>query len=123
MGKHIELGRKGEDMAVEFLQSAGYSILQRNWRNGRAELDIIAMDKKTMVFIEVKSRSDDFYERPEDAVTPQKQRLITRAAMAYMRESGHDWAIRFDIISVILRGGKPPQIDHIKDAFFPGLAI
>jgi putative endonuclease len=122
MGKHNELGRKGENMAIVFLQTAGYIVLQRNWRSGRAELDIIAMDNKTMVFIEVKTRSDDIFERPEDAVTPQKQSLITRAAMAYMRVSGHDWTIRFDIISVILRGGKPSQIDHIKDAFFPGLA-
>lgn len=121
MAKHNETGQEGEKAAADFLENKGYQILHRNWRYKRAELDIVAMDKKTMVFVEVKTRTDYTFDRPENAVDGKKQRLMTQAAIAYMAESGHNWAIRFDILSVILRGDKF-YIDHFEDAFFPGLA-
>ena len=121
MAKHNETGQEGEKAAVDFLENKGYQILHRNWRYKRAELDIVAMDRKTMVFVEVKTRTDYTFDRPENAVDGKKQRLMTQAAIAYMAESGHNWAIRFDILSVILRGDKF-YIDHFEDAFFPGLA-
>lgn len=121
MGKHNETGQQGEQAATDFLEQKGYKILHRNWRYKRAELDIVAMDKRTMVFVEVKTRSDYTFGRPETAVDGKKQRLMTQAAIAYMSESGHDGAIRFDILSLILRGDKF-YIDHYEDAFFPGLA-
>ena len=121
MGKHNETGKKGEDLANDFLIGEGFEILARNWRYGKAELDIIGMDGRTMVFVEVKTRSDDLFERPEDAVTTRKQKLLTQAAIGYMHKSGHDWAVRFDILGIILRGSHPPQITHLKDAFFLGL--
>ena len=124
MGKHeILLGNQGEQLAVDFLVEKGFKILERNWRFKRAELDIIAMDNQTMVFVEVKTRSDDIFERPENAVNTRKRQLMIRAAIGYMQQSGHDWAIRFDIVSVILRGDVKAQIDYFKDAFFPDLAI
>ena len=116
------MGKRGEDLAAQFLEEKNYQLLERNWRHGRAELDIIAMDGKTMVFAEVKTRSDDIFERPENAVKNKKRGLMIKAAIGYMHKSQHENAIRFDILSVILRGGKDPQIDHFKDAFFPDLA-
>ena len=122
MGKHNDLGKRGEDLAAQFLEEKNYQLLERNWRHGRAELDIIAMDGKTMVFVEVKTRSDDIFERPENAVKNKKRGLMIKAAIGYMHKSKHENAIRFDILSVILRGVATPQIDHFKDAFFPDLA-
>jgi putative endonuclease len=122
MGKHNELGLKGENIAVSYLKEKGLEILERNWRFRRAELDIIAMEGKTLVFVEVKTRSDDIFQRPEDAVNTSKRRQIIKAAIGYMDTIKHEWVIRFDIISVILRGGKEIQVEYIKDAFFPDLA-
>jgi putative endonuclease len=122
MGKHNETGKKGEDLAAVFLENQGITILERNWRHGRAEVDIIGMEDKTMIFVEVKTRSDDYFERPEAAVDAKKRSLLSRAAIAYMHKSGHDWLIRFDVVSIILRGAHPPQIDFLKDAFFPKLS-
>ena len=120
MARHNEIGQQGEDFAAGFLENKGYKILHRNWRYSRAELDIVAMDDKTLVFVEVKTRTDTTFDRPENAVDGKKQRLMTSAAIAYMEEIGHETAIRFDIVSVILRGAAF-YVDHYEDAFFPGL--
>jgi putative endonuclease len=121
MAKHNEIGQQGEQAAADCLEKKGYKILHRNWQYKRAELDIVAMDGKTLVFVEVKTRTDYRFSRPENAVDGKKQRLMTQAAIAYMHESGHEKAIRFDIVSVILRGDVF-YFDHYEDAFFPGLA-
>jgi putative endonuclease len=121
MAKHNEIGHRGEQIATEFLEKKGYKILDRNWHYGRAEIDIVAMDGATLIFAEVKTRSDDLFERPESAVNEKKRRLVTRAAVGYMRKIGHEWAIRFDIVAVILRGDAF-YVDHFEDAFFPRLA-
>jgi putative endonuclease len=118
MGKQNDLGQKGEEAAAEYLRQKGYQILERNWYFGRSELDIVAMDAHTLVFAEVKTRSNDLFARPEWAVDGKKQRLMVRAAIAYMQHIGHDWAIRFDILSVVKRD-EQFYIDHFKDAFFP----
>lgn len=120
MGKRNLLGKKGEDIAVLFLEQYGFSILARNWRYKRAELDIIAMDDKTMVFVEVKTRSDDMLGRPEEAVDTRKRGQLIKAAIAYMHESKHEWTIRFDIVGIVVKNDIP-YIDHIRDAFFPSL--
>jgi putative endonuclease len=121
MAKHNETGKKGEDIAYTYLLEHNIQVLERNWRYKRAEVDVIGMDGKTLVFVEVKTRMDDILGRPENAVHTQKRTLMIKAAIAYMHLIKHGWAIRFDIVSVILRKEKP-QIDHFKDAFFPGLA-
>jgi putative endonuclease len=121
MAKHNEIGLRGEQIATDYLEQKNYKILDRNWRYGRAEIDIVAMDGATLVFAEVKTRSNDLFERPESAVDDKKRRLLARAAVAYMRKIGHEWAIRFDILAVILRGDIF-FIDHFEDAFFPRLA-
>ncbi len=121
MAKHNELGQQGEQAAADFLVQKGYKILHRNWHFKRAEVDIVAQQGNTQIFVEVKTRSDATFSKPENAVDGKKQRLMTQASIGYMQESGHEGAIRFDIVSVVLRGDKF-YIDHYEDAFFPGLA-
>ena len=114
-------GLWAEELAVEVALKAGMEIEARNWRYKRAEIDIIARDNGILVFIEVKSRSGSGFGTAAEMVTARKQRLIIDAAQAYMRATGYDWEIRFDIIAI---SGKPEQIRevrHIRDAFFPGL--
>lgn len=118
MAKHNELGQKGERLAVDFLKKKGYLILETNWRFSRAEIDVIAKDGNILVFIEVKTRSDDAFGQPEEFVSSKKERLIMDAASVYMEEIGHDWEIRFDIIAILYKSDKDIQIKHFEDAFF-----
>ena len=118
MAKHNILGEKGEAIAYDYLQQKGYRIVEQNWRHKRAEIDLIAWDQETLVFIEVKTRSNDLFGKPEDAVNPKKERLIIRAGQAYMEQVKYEWAIRFDIISILMRGENAASISHFEDAFF-----
>ncbi len=120
MSKHIELGKKGEEIACEFLIQNDWHIKEKNWRTGRAEIDIIANDRHILVFVEVKTRVNDAFEKPEEAVSTKKRRLMIRAAIEYMHKFRHEGAIRFDIISVIIKNEKS-FITHLPDAFFPGI--
>lgn len=121
MSNQQDVGRRGEDMAAAHLEHIGLRVIERNWRWSRAEIDIIAMDGEVLVFVEVKTRSYDFYGQPEDAVDRKKELMIADAGAAYMRQVDHQWEIRFDIISVILPKKGNPTIHHFPDAFFPGL--
>jgi putative endonuclease len=116
----LELGKIGENLAAEHLQAKGYRIAVRNFRAGRGEIDIIAWapEGRLLVFIEVKTRKNDRFGGPEEAVTRKKQQMIARAAGAYMLQTGYDWAIRFDTIAVLLDDGRLREIRHIEDAFF-----
>ena len=120
MGKHNDLGKKGEQTACDFLKEKNWEILEKNWRTGRAEVDIIAKDRHVLVFVEVKTRTNDVFEKPEEAVSTKKRRLMIRAAIDYMYKTKHDGAIRFDIIGIILKNERH-FIEHISDAFFPGI--
>ena len=120
--KHIEIGKNGELLAKNLLESKGYKILATNWRYKRSEVDIIAKDGETLVFIEVKTRSSTQFSQPEDFVSRKKEFLLSAAASAYMDEFNHNWAIRFDIITVIISKNLEPIINHMEDAFFPGIA-
>lgn len=122
MGKHNELGKKGEEIAADFLVKKGYQLLETNWRHRKAEIDIIAKLDDVLIFIEVKSRSNSFFGRPESFVDAKKQQLIADAASVYMEEVGHEWEVRFDIISVLFHNEVYQSVDHFKDAFFPGWA-
>lgn len=121
MSIQSENGQWGETLAADYLSSAGIEILARNWRYKRAEIDIVARENGILVFVEVKTKSYTFFGEPESMVTPRKRRLLTDAAMAYMRAVGHEWEIRFDIISIVGEPGLTPEIRHFRDAFFPGL--
>ena len=112
------LGRDGEDLAHRFLQREGMVIVARNWRtpSGAAEVDLIAVDRETLVFVEVKARETDEYGAPERAIDEVKKDKVVRAAREYVRRTGHDpKRVRFDIVSVVLDPG--PVIVHYKDAF------
>lgn len=111
-----ELGKKGEDLAVELLVSKGYRILERNWRSGHKEIDIIALRENTLVAVEVKTRKSDKYGEPDIAVGTIKQHLLIWAADTYVRYKNLNVDVRFDIISVVITDSEP-IIEHIEDAF------
>lgn len=121
MAKHNETGKKGEDIAAQILHHKGYTILKTNWRHRRTEIDIIAQKERTLVFVEVKTRSTSYFGDPAESITERKEALLIDAAGAFMTESAHEGPIRFDIISVIIEPGQPPTVDHYEDAFFPGM--
>lgn len=112
------LGIKGEDMAADYLSANGYVILERRFRIHSIEIDIIASKGKELVFVEVKTRSSDFFASPESAVDVKKQRRMILAADYYARERGIDADVRFDIVSVV-RNRDGEHISHIKNAFPP----
>ncbi len=114
-----EIGDIGESLAQNHLISAGYGILEQNWRYSRAEIDIIAKFEEILVFVEVKTRSYDYYGKPEEAVSEKQEHLIMDAAQRYMEQIGHEWEVRFDIISIILnKKGELERLEHFEDAFF-----
>ena len=113
-------GEIGETVAAHYLQTHGYVIAERNWRSGRAEIDIIARLKDALVLVEVKTRSSSHFGSPETFVTARKERLIAQAAQAYMEAVQHDWEIRFDIIAIVLQPDGSHDLQHFEDAFFPG---
>ncbi len=121
MARHIDTGRKGEELARAFLREQGWTILETNWRYQRAEVDIIAKDGPVLVFVEVKTRSSEAFGRPEEFITPRKELFLTEAALAYMEHIGHEWEIRFDFISILLYPDGGYRLRHFPDAFFPGL--
>ena len=118
MADHKDLGKMGEELAVNYLIEKGYEILERNWRNIHKEVDIIAMDGPDLVIVEVKTRQSDEYGEPDLAVTKRKQRMLIAAANAYITRNKLDVETRFDIISIILKDSEP-VIEHIEDAFLP----
>ncbi len=118
MAEHNLLGNKGEMLASRYLMDKGYAVLHYNWRSGHKEIDLIAKQHDTLVFVEVKSRASDMYGNAEEAVDDRKIRLLISAAQAYILSRKSDLKFRFDIITVI---GKcaPYRIEHIEDAFSP----
>ena len=118
MHHHLTLGKFGEERASVFLIDKGFIILDRNWRFSHAEIDIIAQDRNTLVFIEVKTRSSVEFGRPEEFISNKKMLLIQDAANEYMKKNQHDWAIRFDIIAVIAKPDGTELISHFEDAWW-----
>jgi putative endonuclease len=111
-------GNRGERLAAKTLQAKGYRILARNCRSRWGEIDLIARDGDTIVFVEVKTRSQDDRGRPEEAVTITKQRQISRAASAWLQlHKLNHHRCRFDVISIVWRTGEAPLIDHYQSAF------
>lgn len=121
MPHHLEQGRKGECLARRYLEKKGYEIVATNWRHRRAEVDIIARQSSWLVFVEVKTRANATFGRPEDFVTPAKERMLAGAAFAYIAETDYRGEVRFDVIGVVLPLDGTPVITHLEDAFFPGL--
>jgi putative endonuclease len=112
------LGRDGEEIAFSYLLGKKYDIIARRFRMFRGEIDIIARDGETLVFVEVKARADESCGRPEEAVTPAKQRQIRRIAQGYLIMNPHPGVdCRFDVIAILLRGPDDYRLEHFVDAF------
>jgi putative endonuclease len=120
MAEHNEMGQRGEKVAQSFLAEKGYKILHVNWRNRKAEIDIIAMDGDILVFVEVKTRQSNLYGDPENAVDFKKQRRLIHAANAYVIKYRVENDARFDIVSILIEKNAT-VINHYPDAFYPTL--
>lgn len=120
MARHNDTGRLGEQAAADHLTAKGYAIVDRNWRCGRLEIDIVAQRGSRLAIVEVKTRSDADGNDPVDAVSRSKQLAMVRAGVAYARAHGLPHELQFDIIGI---SGTPDnfRIEHIEDAFPPPL--
>jgi putative endonuclease len=115
MAAHNELGKWGEDMAAAYLLEKGYSILERDWKSGHHDLDIIAQEGNTLVVVEVKTRRNRLFGDPEEAIDYKKRRSLLSAINHYAKTHHTCRSVRFDVISVVGMIGTTPEIDHIKD--------
>ena len=114
--KH-KVGKKGESIAVRYLKKQGYKIIAQNYRSKVGEIDIVAREKKTLVFVEVKTRRSTSYGSPKWAVTPKKQKAISMAALYYLKMTDQTNAdARFDVVSILARG-EDTQIELVRNAF------
>lgn len=120
MALHNLLGKIGEERAATFLLRKGYTILERNWKIGDLETDIIAQEGETLVFVEVKTRTSGGSKRPEEAVDRERERRLVAGAQAYIRKNRLDNPWRFDIVA-ITTNFIHWEINHIEDAFLPSL--
>ncbi len=119
MAQHNDFGRRGELLAKQFLEQQGYEILDENWCFGKAEVDLIAYKNKTIIFIEVKTRSGNGFGQPEDFVDGKKQNLLSEAAEEYIFLMQHQGEIRFDIIAILFdKKLENYKLRHIEDAFW-----
>lgn len=121
MAAHNELGKWGEEMAAEYLQQKGYRIIERDWRSGNRDIDIIAQapDLSTLVFVEVKTRKNEEIMRAADAVNPTKARNIALSANNYIKMRHVDGLLRFDIITIVGTNAQNMKLEHIINAFNP----
>ena len=117
LNRQQQFGQKSERLAAEYLKLKGYRIIETNYRCPVGEIDIIAKDKKTLVFVEVKARRSTRFGSPKGAVTPAKQRKISMAALDYLKRSGQDNArARFDVVAIDTAAGKT-DIEVVENAF------
>lgn len=116
MAFHNDLGNKGEQLALHFLVDAGYTILEKNYRYLKAEVDIIAQKNEVLAAIEVKTRTSSYFGNPEEFVNPKKVKLLTLAIDNYVTENDLDVEVRFDIIAIITNK-KQTKIEHLENAF------
>jgi putative endonuclease len=112
-----ELGKKGEEIALRFLKKKGYKIIERNYVCKLGEMDIIAREKDTLVFVEVKTRTSMAFGPPQLAVNSTKQMQLSKVALYFLKEKQlEDIKARFDVVAILLRP-KGEEIELIKDAF------
>ena len=112
-----ELGKKGEELALRFLKKNGYRIIGRNYVCKMGEMDIIAREKDTLAFVEVKTRTSTDFGPPQLAVNSSKQRQLSKVALNYLKEKKlEDVKARFDVVAILL-GSKGEEIELIRDAF------
>lgn len=121
MGQAHDRGRRGEEIAAGYLELRGWEILDRNWRAGSLEIDLVVRSRGTLAFVEVKTRTEGSAGHPLEAIGPRKRRDVVRAAAAWLsarrspdRPLGD---VRFDAIAVLLRPGSRPLVRHVPDAW------
>jgi len=115
-----DLGRSGETAACKYLRRLGYQILERNYVCPSGEIDIICYDMDCVVFVEVKTLSDDALSDPEDKITAGKQHQLERVARAWLAAHREpDCAYRFDAVSIVQSSGGQPSVRHLIEAFVP----
>ncbi|MTE26176.1 YraN family protein [Winogradskyella ouciana] len=117
MAQHYELGKKGEQLAVNYLANNNYEIVERNYRFDKAEVDIIAQKGDILAIIEVKTRSTIDFGNPQDFVKPKQIKNLVKAVHEYVTENDLDVEVRFDIIA-ILKEKKGFKIEHLENAFY-----
>ncbi len=116
MAQHNDLGKYGEQQAINYLKENGYTILEKNYRYLKAEIDIISIKDDVLVAVEVKTRSSDFFGNPQDFVNQKKINLMVSAVDYYVTQHDLDVEVRFDIIAII-KQKNTFKIEHLEDAF------
>jgi putative endonuclease len=117
MATHNDFGIEGEAIAERYLTTKGYSILAKNYRFEKSEIDIIAKKENILIFVEVKARTDNRYGFPEEAISDKKKEKLMEGAEAYLLENNLQCPISFDVIA-ITKSANSMEIEHIVDAFF-----
>ena len=111
------VGKEGEEIAEGYLKKKGFRTVERNYRCRGGEVDLIALDRRVIVFVEVKTRNDRSFGNPLESVHPGKQRRMTRAALIFLSEHKlHHREARFDVVGISFAGGEP-IVEHIENAF------
>ena len=114
-----QVGNKGESLAEDYIKRKGYKIIQRNYRCRLGEIDIIAKDDDTIVFIEVRTKQNENFGSPQGSVTSTKKSKISKTALSFIQEKNlSGYSYRFDFIAITFSQGKP-NIEHIENAFMP----
>lgn len=117
--EHLKLGQIGEDLVTEFLSMTQHEILERNWRTGKAEIDIIAKTTdQLLLFVEVKTRSSDFFGPGSLAINKKKKQLLLDAAVVFANMNNHQGDIRFDVANVTINEKEEVILEYLPDAFF-----
>lgn len=117
MSQHYELGKKGEQLAVDYLAKKNYEIVERNYRFDKAEVDIIALKDEILAIVEVKTRSTLDFGNPQDFVKPKQIKNLVKAVDEYVTENDLDVEVRFDIIAIV-KEEKEFKIEHLENAFY-----
>jgi len=117
MAEHNELGKLGEELAVDFLEKNGYTILETNWFFNKAEIDIIAQKENILAVVEVKTRSSIDFGLPQEFVKPKKIQLLVKAINEYVIQNDLEVEVRFDIVA-IQKENTEFVIEHIEEAFY-----
>lgn len=117
MAQHNELGKKGEELAVEFLLKNGYEVIERNYVFQKAEVDIIAQKKDILAVVEVKTRSTIDFGNPQDFVKPKQIKNLVKAIDEYVTVNDLDVEVRFDIIAIV-KENRNFKIEHLENAFY-----
>ncbi|WP_115460919.1 YraN family protein [Winogradskyella aurantiaca] len=117
MAQHYELGKNGEQLAVDYLIAQGYNVRARNYRFERAEVDILAEKNGILAAVEVKTRTSREFGNPQDFVKPRQIQNLVKAVDAYILEESLDLEVRFDIIAII-KTNEHQELEHLKNAFY-----